>query len=89
MGGHFAKVYVRKPKASRDRSRETFLVGKGFRREIVVCGRQARNCGVDREFLSTFWRAIRRLYTLRMLVFGVYSRLESHLLSGRAMTSGQ
>lgn len=32
MRGHFEKVYVRKPKASRDRSRETFLVGKGFRR---------------------------------------------------------
>ena len=31
MGGHFTKVYVRKPKASRDRSRETFLVGKSFR----------------------------------------------------------
>jgi len=31
MGRYFAKVYVRKPKASRDRSRETFLVGKGFR----------------------------------------------------------
>ena len=31
MAGHFTKVYVRKPKASRDRSRETFLVGKGFR----------------------------------------------------------
>jgi len=29
---HFAKVYVRKPKASRDRSREIFVVGKGFRR---------------------------------------------------------
>lgn len=28
----FDKVYVRKPKASRDRSREVFLVGKGFRR---------------------------------------------------------
>jgi len=27
---HFAKSYVRKPKASRDRSREVFLVGKGF-----------------------------------------------------------
>jgi 23S rRNA (uridine2552-2'-O)-methyltransferase len=27
---HFAKVYVRKPKASRDRSREVYLVGKGF-----------------------------------------------------------
>ena len=27
----FEKVYVRKPKSSRDRSRETFLVGKGFR----------------------------------------------------------
>ena len=28
--GQFGKVYVRKPKASRDRSREVFLVGKGF-----------------------------------------------------------
>jgi 23S rRNA (uridine2552-2'-O)-methyltransferase len=27
---HFGKVYVRKPKASRDRSREVYLVGKGF-----------------------------------------------------------
>ena len=32
IGAHFAKVYVRKPKSSRDRSRETFLVGKGFSR---------------------------------------------------------
>jgi 23S rRNA (uridine2552-2'-O)-methyltransferase len=31
MEVHFDKVYVRKPKASRDRSREVFLVGKGFR----------------------------------------------------------
>jgi 23S rRNA (uridine2552-2'-O)-methyltransferase len=31
IGTHFTKVYVRKPKSSRDRSRETFLVGKGFR----------------------------------------------------------
>jgi 23S rRNA (uridine2552-2'-O)-methyltransferase len=31
MGEQFAKVYVRKPKSSRDRSRETFLVAKGFR----------------------------------------------------------
>ncbi len=31
MSAHFTKVYVRKPKASRDRSRETFLVGKGLR----------------------------------------------------------
>ena len=31
MAGRFNRVYVRKPKASRDRSRETFLVGKGFR----------------------------------------------------------
>ncbi len=31
LGEYFTKVYVRKPKASRDRSRETFLVGKGFR----------------------------------------------------------
>jgi 23S rRNA (uridine2552-2'-O)-methyltransferase len=29
----FDKVYVRKPKSSRDRSRETFLVGKGFVRK--------------------------------------------------------
>ncbi len=33
MAGHFAKVYVRKPKSSRDRSRETFLVAKGLRGE--------------------------------------------------------
>lgn len=31
LAARFAKVYVRKPKSSRDRSRETFLVGKGFR----------------------------------------------------------
>ncbi|MFO1415585.1 MAG: RlmE family RNA methyltransferase [Burkholderiales bacterium] len=31
IGERFTKVYVRKPKSSRDRSRETFLVGKGFR----------------------------------------------------------
>ncbi len=31
IGLRFTKVYVRKPKSSRDRSRETFLVGKGFR----------------------------------------------------------
>ncbi len=31
IGERFANVYVRKPKSSRDRSRETFLVGKGFR----------------------------------------------------------
>ncbi|HEX8010380.1 MAG TPA: RlmE family RNA methyltransferase [Casimicrobiaceae bacterium] len=31
LQGRFEKVYVRKPKASRDRSREVFLVGKGFR----------------------------------------------------------
>ena len=28
---HFAKVYVRKPKASRDRSREVYLVAKGLK----------------------------------------------------------
>jgi 23S rRNA (uridine2552-2'-O)-methyltransferase len=33
--GCFDKVYVRKPKASRDRSREVFLVGKGFRPSAV------------------------------------------------------
>lgn len=31
MAARFEKVYVRKPKSSRDRSRETFLVAKGFR----------------------------------------------------------
>ena len=29
--GHFRHAYLRKPKASRDRSREHYLVGKGFR----------------------------------------------------------
>jgi 23S rRNA (uridine2552-2'-O)-methyltransferase len=29
MQGDFEKVYVRKPKASRDRSREVYLVAKG------------------------------------------------------------
>jgi len=33
---HFDKVYVRKPKASRDRSREVYLVGKGFRDLLSV-----------------------------------------------------
>jgi 23S rRNA (uridine2552-2'-O)-methyltransferase len=35
---HFGKTYVRKPKASRDRSREVFVVGKGFlgRRGLVA-----------------------------------------------------
>lgn len=28
---HFAKTYVRKPAASRDRSREVYVVGKGFK----------------------------------------------------------
>jgi len=28
---HFAKTYVRKPDASRDRSREVFVIGKGFK----------------------------------------------------------
>jgi 23S rRNA (uridine2552-2'-O)-methyltransferase len=32
--GHFEKVYVRKPKASRDRSREVYLVAKRFRAGI-------------------------------------------------------
>jgi 23S rRNA (uridine2552-2'-O)-methyltransferase len=32
----FSKVYLRKPKASRDRSRETFLVAKGLRRESTA-----------------------------------------------------
>ncbi len=30
MQAHFDKVYARKPKASRDRSREVYLVGKGL-----------------------------------------------------------
>jgi 23S rRNA (uridine2552-2'-O)-methyltransferase len=33
--GCFAKVYVRKPKASRDRSREVYLVAKGLRAEAA------------------------------------------------------
>ena len=32
--GHFEKVYVRKPKASRDRSREVYLVAKRFRTRV-------------------------------------------------------
>ena len=36
LQGQFDKVYVRKPKASRDRSREVFLVAKGMK---------IRNCG--------------------------------------------
>jgi 23S rRNA (uridine2552-2'-O)-methyltransferase len=31
LEAHFTKVYVRKPKASRDRSREVYLVGKGLK----------------------------------------------------------
>ncbi|HLW11584.1 MAG TPA: RlmE family RNA methyltransferase [Casimicrobiaceae bacterium] len=31
VGSHFTKTYLRKPKASRDRSREHFLVAKGLR----------------------------------------------------------
>jgi len=31
--GRFGKVYVRKPEASRDRSREVFVVGKGLREQ--------------------------------------------------------
>ena len=31
LEAHFAKVHVRKPKASRDRSREVYLVGKGLK----------------------------------------------------------
>jgi 23S rRNA (uridine2552-2'-O)-methyltransferase len=31
LDAHFAKVYVRKPKASRDRSREVYLVGKALK----------------------------------------------------------
>ena len=30
VGKHFGKTYTRKPDASRDRSREVFIVGKGF-----------------------------------------------------------
>jgi 23S rRNA (uridine2552-2'-O)-methyltransferase len=33
LEAHFAKVYVRKPKASRDRSREVYLVGKRLKAE--------------------------------------------------------
>lgn len=31
LEAHFTRVYVRKPKASRDRSREVYLVGKGLK----------------------------------------------------------
>jgi 23S rRNA (uridine2552-2'-O)-methyltransferase len=31
IADRFERVYVRKPRSSRDRSRETFVVGKGFR----------------------------------------------------------
>ena len=31
MRGHFDKLYVRKPKASRPRSREVYLLGRGYR----------------------------------------------------------
>ena len=31
VAGHFAKTYVRKPAASRDRSREVFVVGKKYK----------------------------------------------------------
>ncbi|MCC7325335.1 MAG: RlmE family RNA methyltransferase [Burkholderiales bacterium] len=30
IGAHFTNVYLRKPRSSRDRSRETFVVGKGM-----------------------------------------------------------
>jgi len=30
----FAKVYIRKPKASRDRSREVYIVAKGFKSPV-------------------------------------------------------
>ena len=33
VGRHFDKVYLRKPKASRDRSRENYVVAKGLRSE--------------------------------------------------------
>jgi 23S rRNA (uridine2552-2'-O)-methyltransferase len=39
VGERFAKVYVRKPKASRDRSREVFLVAKGYGRDRGVTAR--------------------------------------------------
>ena len=37
---HFAKTYVRKPSASRDRSREVFVVGKGFKGSRALKGTQ-------------------------------------------------
>jgi hypothetical protein len=43
----FRKVYVRKPQASRDRSREVYLVAKGLKAEVslqfTVC-RQRETC---------------------------------------------
>ena len=38
MQRHFEKVYVRKPKASRDRSREVYLVAKGLRPAAKTAG---------------------------------------------------
>ena len=35
---HFVKTYVRKPAASRDRSRKNFIVGKGFRSRAPADG---------------------------------------------------
>lgn len=44
---HFAKVYVRKPKASRDRSREIYVVGKGFQRGDRRAGLNALSPDID------------------------------------------
>ena len=46
MQRHFDKVYVRKPKASRDRSREVFLVGKR-RKEPLPDGDNAARLAQD------------------------------------------
>lgn len=50
--GHFTKTYLRKPKASRDRSREHFVVAKGLRPRIGLSppGDKPRNEAVATNF---------------------------------------
>jgi 23S rRNA (uridine2552-2'-O)-methyltransferase len=46
---HFDKVYVRKPDASRDRSREVFIVGKRFRPAQAGAGDRSADAGGSRR----------------------------------------
>jgi 23S rRNA (uridine2552-2'-O)-methyltransferase len=45
----FAKVYLRKPKASRDRSRELFMVARGFRPDASDAVPAVRGAASERE----------------------------------------